>query len=97
MVCYFTITLFYTVKNTRFTAWSLNSKSPCGDQTVISQCLSPGDNLDADQMNLVNTACTKEGFQCKNQKDADPAKIEVCPSSMNNRFECPYSPSKPLY
>eukprot|EP00111_Clytia_hemisphaerica_P006027 TCONS_00017431-protein len=85
---------FCSVKNTKFTKWGSNSVSPCGTNTKMSQCLSNGDNLDAEQMNLIGTSCTHAGFKCPNQQSYDSDKKEVCPTSMNNRFECSFTPRK---
>ena len=101
-LCAFNIFLFplsaknnqQTVKNTKFSDWTINARSPCSDsQTVRSQCISE-DNLDADELNLILTDCTASGFSCGNQKTHDPEKKETCPTKMKIRHECPTAPSK---
>lgn len=75
-----------------FTGWAVDGKSPCGSQTVRSQCVST-DNLAIEELNLIDTTCTSNGFTCGDQKKYDKHNTEVCPSSMKNRFECPHTGS----
>lgn len=86
--------------NSKFTGWTVNGRSPCGHNTLRSQCISDQENLEAVEMNLFGTTCTKDGFTCKNQKQFDVNKTEVCPhemkpiQAMKIRHECPTQASK---
>lgn len=85
---------FCSVKNTKFSRWGVNARSPCGDQAITSQCVNTTDGASIQEMNLIDVSCSPSGFSCGNQQRYDINNPTKCPSSTKNRFECSHQASR---